>query len=190
MIGNISIALTYQELMSLIDIRNQYRTQLAQTGQTDFNKTKIVVINDTDSYGDNYIVGSILLPDSKAMFSLIEGDYEGFQTQYYRKLESDPQIHEYLVVLLAGLIERGFDYIFYFDSEDPQFTNIIASALATYLYFGSRYGISVLSYNDYVMSNPNIVMTSSVNNYYLPRINDEIRQYKLSNKPESLFIEF
>jgi len=188
MIGNISIALTYQELMSLIDIRNQYRTQLAQTGKTDFNKTKIVVINDTDSYGDSYIVGSILLPDSKAMFSLIEGDYEGFQAQYYRKLESDPQIHEYLIVLLAGLIERGFDYIFYFDSEDPQFTNVIASALVTYLY--SRYGISVLSYNEYVMSNPNIVMTSSVNNYYLPRINDEIRQYKLSNKPESLFVEF
>lgn len=189
MIGNISIALTYQELMSLIDIRNQYRTQLAQTGQTDFNKTKIVVINDTDSYGDNYIVGSILLPDSKAMFSLIEGNYEGFRTQYYRKLESDPQIHEYLIVLLAGLIERGFDYIFYFDSEDPQFTNVIASALVTYLY--SRYGISVLSYTDYyLVSDPNIVMTSSVNNYYLPRINDEIRQYKLSNKPESLFVEF
>lgn len=188
MIGNISIALTYQELMSLIDIRNQYRSQLAQTGKTDFNKTKIVVINDTDSYGDSYIVGSILLPDSKAMFSLIEGDYEGFQTQYYRKLESDPQIHEYLVVLLAGLIERGFDYIFYFDSEDPQFTNVIASALATYLH--SRYGISILPYNAYVVSNSNIIMISSVNKYYLPRINDEIRRYKLSNKPESLFIEF
>ena len=102
MIGNISIALTNQDLVNLVEVRKQCRNLIGPVmGIQEFNKTKIVVINDMDSHGgSNYIVGSILLPDSKSMIALIDDDYPTFKLLYHQKL----QHHLKYVIFLVNLI--------------------------------------------------------------------------------------
>lgn len=189
MIGNISIALTNQDLVNLVEVRKQCRNSIGPViGIQEFNKTKIVVINDMDSHGgSNYIVGSILLPDSKSMMALIDGDYATFKFLYHQKLANDPQVQEYLVVLLAGLVERNFDYIFYFDSEDPYIFNYLVPALLDYLV--ENFGLVFYEASDFIQD-PKLVCERSVDGWNLPKINNLIRQYKISNKPDSLFISF
>lgn len=192
MIGNISIAGDMNQLQTFVMLRNQfmtsYVTECKKRGISFIpNKTKIVVVNDTDSCGDEYIVGSILLPNSRAMFNLIEGDYNSFCQEYYNKLEYDVDVQEYIVVLLAGLVERGFDYIFYFDNNDPAIWTPIAKALFDYL--GMKFGIvgyDVMSY----CNNPNLFISPSIVPEKRELVQNTITKYKLSNRPESLFMQF
>ena len=192
MIGNISIIGNMNQLQSFIMIRGQfmksYITECNKNGIAFVpNKTKIVVVNDTDSCSDDYIVGSILLPNSRAMFHLIEGDYNNFCQEYYNKLESHPSVQEYIVVLLAGLMERNFDYIFYFDNDDPSMWTPIAKALFDYL--GMKFG--VIGYNDSLYyNNPSLFLAQSIAPEKREFVQNIIKQYKLSNRPTSLFMEF
>ena len=179
MIGNITIAGDMNELQNLIAVRTQFLTSYISNCKSrgipfEPHKMKIVVINDTDSCGDDYIVGSILLPNSRAMFSLIEGDYNTF-------------VQEYLIVLLAGLVERGFDYVFYFDSNDPSIYTPIANTLMQYL--NQKFGV-IAAFTPTVIMRPDLFLSSSISPQYITSIQNLIQQYKLSNKPASLFIQY
>lgn len=192
MIGNITIAGDMNELQNLIAIRTQFLTSYISNCKSrgipfEPHKMKIVVINDTDSCGDDYIVGSILLPNSRAIFSLIEGDYNTFVQEYYNKLESDPDVQEYIIVLLAGLVERGFDYVFYFDSNDPSIYTPIANTLMQYL--NQKFGV-VAAFTPTVLMRPDLFLSSSIAPQYITNIQNLIQQYKLSNKPASLFVQY
>lgn len=185
MIGKIMVANNMVELQQLIMMRNQFMTSYGEVCKNkgfNFvpNNVKIIILSDTESHSDDYIVGSILLPNSRAMFNLIEGDYNKFVQEYQYKLNSDPDIQEFIVLLLAGLVEKGFDYIFYFDNDDLSMCNTIGSALFSYLY--AKFG--VINSNNMNFIEQSIIPEKVVD------IENLIRQYKLSNRPESLFIEF
>lgn len=187
MIGKILMAGDMDELQNLCMVRSafftSYITECKNRGVNFVpNKLKIVVINDTDSFGDDYIVGSILLPDSKAMFHLIEGDLLGFMDMYYNKLDNDRDVQEYLIVLIAGLVERGFDYVFYFDNNDYSIWSPIANALQGYLY--NKFGLSCV-YSNIITCQPQELLSHNVKS--VVNLQNLIRQYKLSKNPEALF---
>lgn len=193
MIGNIITAGNMNELQTLIQIRGQYlKSYLEACKEKNIriepHKTKIVVINDTDSCSDDYIVGSILLPNSRAMFCLIEGDYNSFINEYYSKLDNDPDVQEYIAVLLAGMLERNFDYIFYFDTEDFSMYNSLCKALVYYL--NSRYGVVCYSLED-CMDYPNIFITQSIIPEAIANVQNIVNNYRLSNRPTGqLFVQY
>lgn len=192
MIGNITMARNMNELQTLIQSKytfmNNYIELCKSKGATieKPHKTKIVVINDTNSCGDEYIVGSILLPNSRAMFHLIEGHTNDFVYEYYNKLMYDSEIQEYIAVLLAGLLERGFDYIFYFDNEDDSICLPICNALSNYLY--TTYG--VVCYNAIDVISNNLYMNQSIVPEAVTNIQNIINNYKLSNRPTQLFMQY
>lgn len=192
MIGNISVAYNSIDLNNLLQLRQKCIADIseyyrANNMKNEITKTKIVVINDVNNLNDEYIVGSILLPDSRAMFALIEGDYNNFSRMYFERLDNDPDIREYLVVLLAGLIERNFSYIFYFDNDDPNIVYPISNALFSYLKM--RFGIYMYT-PEMLFNNEFLLISQGIDQSYLPQDQNLINQYKLSNRPKSLFYHF
>ena len=194
MIGNVTFARDKNELNSLIGMRNQYFTNCiinyaAKGIMFKPHKLKIIVVNDmsSDNCNSDFIIGSILLPNSRAMFALIEGDYNTFIQEYYNKLETDKDIQEYLIVLLAGLVDKEFDYVFYFDCDDPSMYNAISNALMNYLY--QKFGITAI-YTPVVLSNPNLFLSQSIIPERIMMVQNLIQQYKLSSKPSGLFNQY
>lgn len=189
MIGNISVAGNANQLNYLINLRTNYIqgqvTAYQQKLGDSFkpNKLKIIVIDDMSTCGEDYIIGSILLPNTRALIYLTEGDNNGFAQEYIRKLE-DPNVQEYIVVLLAGLVERNFDYIFYFNNDDPIMIQSIASVLFNYLY--QKFGIIVYD----VLSNPATLGMQSIDTNRFMEVQNLIYQYKISNRQPSLFQQF
>ena len=169
MIGNVTIAGSVNDLNTFMS----YRSKLDK-------KIKIVVISDSTFQFNNCIVGSILLPSSDAMFDLVEGNHVGFTQKYFNKLDYDIDTREYLIVLLAGLIEYGTDYCFFFNSDDPTIWNPIANALSEYL--DIRFGIKTMSVYT-ALSYPNGFFISSITDQYkLYNDYELIRQNGLINQ--------
>lgn len=189
MIGNISVAGNAVQLQTLINIRANFKQ--GQSGMykqklgDDFkpNKLKIIVLDDMSTCGEDYLIGSILLPNTRALIYLTEGDYNSFTQEYMRKLE-DPSIQEYIVVLLAGLVERNFDYIFYFNNDDPTMVLSMSYVLFGYLY--QKFGIIVYD----VLNNPSTLAMQSIDTNRFMEVQNLIYQYKMSNRPPSLFQQF
>ena len=136
--GTIFLATNVAELNYIQAIRNQ-------TGKT--NKCKIIVADDMyDKRDPNVICASILLPSVSSMTKLIDncGDQTAvqvFQMEYEYKLTNDRDVIEYLAVLIAGVLQYGYDYIFYIDSSnDP------TMMLTLYGVLCSRYGFLIVTY--------------------------------------------
>lgn len=193
MIGNIYVIGDEAQLNMLVALRNQYlyNYRLNLASQMGFNfephKLKIVMLSDVMP-GDNYIVGSILLPKTNAMFYLADGDYNSFVNQYHFDLDNDAEAQEYIAVLLTGILERNFDFCFYYNNSDPEMWTPMAMALDAY--FQSRYGVTLYDYNQ-VNFNNQLFLTPSVNPNYITKVTSIVDSYNLSNKNKGeLFIEY
>ena len=116
MICNVSCAINFEQLNSLIEIRKRFKYEYTKnlnerTGQNfGIPKCKIIVVDDMIIKQDNYIGGSILLPDARAMYSLIEGDYYSFKADYQNKIYNDVNVREYLIILLSAFFCCNFLY--------------------------------------------------------------------------------
>jgi hypothetical protein len=193
MIGNIMVAGNATELQFLINYKGTYLQAYAEACKNsgvnqEIHHTKIVVVNDIEGSGDDYIVASILLPNSRAMFFLIDEDYNNFVYEYYNKLDNDPDIQEYIAVLLAGMLERNFDYILYFDNDDAKMWMPICKALVDYLY--SRFGVLCYGIGD-IRSNPQLLLSQGIIPECVVKVQDIVNRYKLSNRPnDQLFIQY
>lgn len=189
MIGNISFAGDSNQLNYLIQLRTSFKNgqveMYKQKGDNNFqpNKLKIIILDDMSQCGDNCLIGSILLPNTRALIKLTEGDYNGFTQEYINKLES-PDIQEYIVILLAGLVERNFDYIFFFNNDDQAMVKYISNVLFTYLF--NKFGIIVYD----CMSNSALFACQSVDSNRFMQAQNLIIQYKMSNREPSLFWQF
>lgn len=190
MLGNICAAGSADELFALVNMRDEYMKRYVASYamrniQVQPNKFKIVTISDTDpSSRNDTIIGSILLPSSRAMFLLMEGNYQGFVYEYYSKLDSSPEIQEYLLVLITGLVERGFDYIFFFDNNDYNMWYPIYKALSDY--FASRYGIIC---HENTLHYPNNFLIPSVPITSVLSLQQLIRHHGLSQNNGQLFVQ-
>lgn len=193
MIGNVSCAINFEQLNSLIEIRKRFKYEYTKnlnekTGQNfGIPKCKIIVIDDMIIKQDNYIGGSILLPDARAMYSLIEGDYYSFKTDYQNKIYNDVNVREYLIILLSGLIEKGFDYIIYFNSDDFQMSVTIAKELFEALY--NLYGIIVYSFEQ-IYNQPILLNNQCIDPNKLLFDKQQIEQYGYSTRKAGLFYTF
>ena len=193
MIGNVICAIDNVQLNNLIEIRKNFKYNYIKelnekTGQNfSIPKCKVIVIDDLVINQDDFIGGSILLPDGKAMYSLIENDYNNFSMQYINKLSNDPNIREYLTILLSGLIEKGFDYIIYFNNNDYQMALTIANVLFGYLY--NMYGMIVYSY-DNIINQPSLLLNQSIHPEKLVFDKQLIEQYGYALNNPGLFYNF
>ena len=193
MIGNVICAIDNTQLNNLIEIRKNFKYNYIKelnekTGQNfSIPKCKVIVIDDLVINQDDFIGGSILLPDGKAMYSLIENDYNNFSMQYINKLSNDPNIREYLTILLSGLIEKGFDYIIYFNNNDYQMALTIANVLFGYLY--NMYGMIVYSY-DNIINQPSLLLNQSIHPEKLVFDKQLIEQYGYALNNPGLFYNF
>lgn len=193
MIGNVICAIDNAQLNNLIEIRKNFKYNYIKelnekTGQNfSIPKCKVIVIDDLVINQDDFIGGSILLPDGKAMYSLIENDYNNFSMQYINKLSNDPNIREYLTILLSGLIEKGFDYIIYFNNNDYQMALTIANVLFGYLY--NMYGMIVYSY-DNIINQPSLLLNQSIHPEKLVFDKQLIEQYGYTLNNPGLFYNF
>jgi len=128
MAGTIFLACCAQQVNEIQAIR-------AQLGRT--NKSKIIVVDDMcNSNNPDIICASILLPSANTMSNLIDNYSEpaainSFQAEYSRKLTMDQDVIEYLVVLMAGMLQYGYDYIFYIDTMniDHMTFNVLMNVL-------------------------------------------------------------
>ena len=193
MIGNVICAIDNAQLNNLIEIRKNFKYNYIKelnekTGQNfSIPKCKVIVIDDLVINQDDFIGGSILLPDGKAMYSLIENDYNNFSMQYINKLSNDPNIREYLTILLSGLIEKGFDYIIYFNNNDYQMALTIANVLFGDLY--NMYGMIVYSY-DNIINQPSLLLNQSIHPEKLVFDKQLIEQYGYALNNPGLFYNF
>lgn len=192
MIGNVSKAMTNEDLNSLISIRlgfkHSYAKKLKEIG-VDYKvpKCKIIVIDDIVISEDDYIGGSILLPDARTMDLLINGDYINFSNQYHQKLLNDENIKEYLIILLTGLMEKGFDYILYFNSMDFSLSQTISQSLCQFL----ENTIGLIIYPIEAIKNyPNLLLEQSINVNYIQQNKLAIDSYGYSVKQPNLFQQF
>jgi len=135
MIGNITIANNTQELSAIIQTRLNTKVRDYRKNGMEAPKCKVIVVDDyCNEYNqDDYITAPILLPDSKSMECLVFGQMDQFEYLYRYKLMNDPDIKEYLIVLVAGLMEKQFDYIFYFDTANNTNLAPIESVLMNFL---------------------------------------------------------
>ena len=193
MIGNIAIVGDANSLNSYLAVRQQYlysyKMGCAQKGLNyEPHKIKIVVVNDVEPNGDDYIVGSILLPKSSAMFHIVDGDIESFKQQYFYDLDSDPNIQEYIAVLLTGILERDIDFVLCFNNDDFTMWTTIAMALTEYMY--SRYGVVCFDGNA-VMNDYTILLSQSILPEAVTNVQSIIDNYHLSNRDGSqLFVRY
>lgn len=187
MIGNISIATSMQALNNIIALRNQYKVaQYKQRGMT-APRCKVIVIDDFCPKDPDYICGSILLPPPRSMECLIEGNMEMYEYIYHSKFVSDDDVHEYICILLTGLMERDIDYILYADTVNNYNMIPIISTLTQML--SMYYGLIFVGDGD-IMNNPNLLFNQSVLPEFVVKDKELIDRYGYSDKAPSLFYQF
>ena len=81
MIGNISIATNFNELNFIIQTRLNTKVSSYMSNGMNAPKCKVIVVDDFCPNDDrDYVCASILLPDSKSMECLIDGNYAQYET--------------------------------------------------------------------------------------------------------------
>lgn len=192
MIGNLTIAGSVQELSFILKTRINHRKQQYSRLGIDIPRCKVIVIDDWDiTYDqDDYICASILLPDAKSMECIVAGNLDTFRMLYWNKLENDNDVKEYLIVLLAGLMEKGFDYVFYADTINNP--NLIPIMIELTTFLNRKLGLNFYS-SDVIMENPNVLDEQSVSPEFRIPNKLAIQQYGYQN-PDSpignLFVQF
>lgn len=141
MIGNIAMVRNCTELTEFINLRNSFKVP----NQYPPSKLKVIMVDDLNPNQQDYICGSILLPQARAMEYLIEGDTFGFENEYLSKLNCDVDVKDYLTVLLAGLMEKSFDYVLFFDFVNNYNMPDIARVLTNFLY--NSLGLVIYSFD-------------------------------------------
>lgn len=186
MIGNVIVVGDMAGLNKVIDIRNNVKIQSYIKAGKKPPKCKVIMIDDYVPEDPDYICGSILLPPANSMYSLIEGDYAAFEYMYNEKLYKDDGVTEYMIVILTGLMERGFDYAIYSDLTNmnmPYITNILFNFMHT------KFGLNFIGCGD-VMQNPNLLFNQAVAPEYYQRNKFLIDSYGYSDREPSLFAQF
>lgn len=108
MIGSIFIATTVVELQSIINMRACSKS----------NKCKVIVLDDEIIQQDDYVGGSILLPPTSALCTLIDtGIREEFANQYYQYLNYNDDVKAYLATMMYALL-KGTDLILFTHTSD------------------------------------------------------------------------
>lgn len=192
MIGNLTVAGSIQELSFILETRITHKKQQCSKLGIDIPRCKVIVIDDWDiTYDqDDYICASILLPDAKSMECIVAGNLATFRTLYWNKLENDNDVKEYLIVLLAGLMEKGFDYVFYTDTTNN--ANLIPIMIELTTFLNRKLGLKFYSSDD-VLDNPYVLDEQSVSPEFRMPNKMAIQQYGYQN-PDSpignLFVQF
>jgi len=188
MIGNISIATNFNELNFIIQTRLNTKVRSYMSNGIEAPKCKVIVIDDyCPKDDDNYMCASLLLPDGKSMECLINDDYAQFEYFYNMKLMNDQDVKEYLVVIIAGLMERGYDFIFYFDFQN----NTIMQPIAQYLINFLNMNLGLLFYDAAcIQQNPQALFYQSMRPEAMYANKKAIDAYGYSNKKPSLFQQF
>ena len=188
MIGNISIATNFNELNFIIQTRLNTKVSSYMSNGMNGPKCKVIVVDDFCPSDDrDYVCASILLPDSKSMECLIDGNYAQFDYFYNMKLMNDPDIKEYLAVIITGLMERGYDYIFYFDFQNNTNMQPIAQSLINFL----DRNLGLLFYNAAcIQQNPQVLFYQSMRPEAMYANKKAIDSYGYSDKAPSLFQQF
>ena len=191
MIGNISIATNFNELNFIIQTRENIKVRSYKSNGLDAPRYKVIVVDDyrpDDNDTDNtYMCASILLPDGNSMECLINNDYRKFEYFYNMKLMNDKDVKEYLVAIIAGLMERAYDYIFYFDFQN----NTIMPPIARYLIDFLSINLGLLFYDAVsIQQNPLTLFYQSMKPEAMYANKKAIDAYGYSNKKPSLFQQF
>lgn len=166
---------------------NNIKTVRAQMGKT--NKCKVICIDDmVTASNPDVICASILLPSANSLINMIDHNdpYANgqFIAEYTNKLTNDPDIIEYLTILLTGVLQHGIDYIFYYDgTNDPIVINVLYSILNRY------YGIRFVQYNDLLL-NTNFIFSGAIDSRFIPSIMNLIHRfgYQVEDQSGKLFM--
>lgn len=114
-IGNVTVAFS-DEQAAFIMTAIRKKTELYRVNGLIPVDIKLVSVDDEYHVDDYYVNASILLPDAKAMECLLNDDIQGFEYFYTMHLNS-PDVREYLLVLVAGLMTKAIDYIICFGND-------------------------------------------------------------------------
>lgn len=114
-IGNVTVAFSDEQAVSILEALRK-KTELYRTNGFIPVVSKFVSVDDEYHVEDYYVNASILLPDAKAMECLLNDDIQGFEYFYTMHLNS-PDVREYLLVLVAGLMTKAIDYIICFSND-------------------------------------------------------------------------
>ena len=178
--GTIFLAMSPMEV-------NNIKTVRAQMGKT--NKCKVICIDDmVTASNPDVICASILLPSANSLINMIDHNnpYANgqFIAEYTNKLTNDPDIIEYLTILLTGVLQHGIDYIFYYDgTNDPIVINVLCSIL------NRDYGITFVQYHDLSL-NANLMFHGAIDSRYIPNIMNLIHRfgYQVEDQSGKLFM--
>lgn len=179
MIGNITVAGSTQELGFICETRYRKIQKYRNMG-LEAPRCKVIVVDDWDiTYDqDDYICAPILLPDAKSMECLVAGDMNSFHMLYWNKLENDQDVREYIICILAGLMEKGFDYVFYVDGlNNPNLVPIMKELMS---YLNAKYGLDFFTVND-ISYNPDLLNEMSVDVKFRESNKAIIQQYGYQN---------
>lgn len=163
MIGNIAMVQNCTELTDFINLRNSFKVP----NQYPPSKLKVIMVDDLNPNQQDYICGSILLPHAKAMEYLIDGDTYNFENEYLMKLNCDSDVKDYLTVLLAGLMEKSFDYVFFFDFINNYNMPDISKVLLNFLYNSLGlvvYPFDQIKANNSLLFNQSMIPEAFINN--------------------------
>jgi hypothetical protein len=112
------------------------------------------------------------------MECLISGDMNSFHMLYWNKLENDQDVREYIICILAGLMEKGFDYLFYVDGlNNPNLVPIMKELMS---YLNAKYGLDFFTVND-ISYNPDLLNEISVDVRFRESNKAIIQQYGYQN---------
>lgn len=187
MIGNISIATNFNELNFIIQTRINTKVKDYRSNGIKEPKCKVIVVDDLCPNDPDYVCASILLPDSKSMECLIEGDYMQFEYFYNMKLYNDPDIKEYLAVIITGLMERSYDYIIYFDFLNNSNMQPIANCLINFL----DKNLGLIFYDAMcIQQNPQVLYNQSMKPESVMSNKMAIDAYGYSDRKPTLFQQF
>lgn len=160
MIGNISFATNPNELTFILQTRMNTKVAAYKSRGIDAPKCKVISIDDFCPRGiEDFLCASILLPPPRAMDYLIDGNYDQFYYLYKAKLTEDKDVVEYIIALVAGLMEKSWDYILYFDFDNNSNMGTIVTFLFNYLRLA--FGLVFYSALD-IQNNPNALYNQSV----------------------------
>ncbi len=186
MIGNVIIIADMESLSKVINIRNSTKVQSYIKAGKKPPKCKVIMIDDYVPEDPDYICGSILLPPANSMYSLIEGDYAAFEYMYNEKLYKDAGVTEYMIIILTGLMERGFDYIIYCDRSNM---NMVPISNILFNFMHNKFGLNFIGDGD-VMRDPRLLFNQAVAPEYYQRNKFLIDSYGYSDREPSLFAQF
>lgn len=187
MIGNISVATNFNELNFIIQTRMNTKVAAYKSNGMNAPKCKVIVVDDFCPNESDYVCASILLPDSKSMECLIDGNYAQFDYFYRMKLLNDSDIKEYLVVIITGLMERAYDYVLYFDFQNNTNMQPIAQTLCSFL----SDNLGLLFYDAAcIQQNPQVLFYQSMKPEAMAANKSAIDAYGYSDRAPSLFQQF